>query len=1077
MKKTIQIIAMAMLCLNFTLQAQEPTKHKLLKIPLIKGRILDEKGEALPGASLKIKNTKVALTTSNDGSFTLNNVVPGSTVEVSFIGYEPKDLSIKEGDQSIIVFLKPAQQQLNEVAISTGYQVLPKERSTGSFDQIDNELFNRVTGTGVLDRLDGIASSTIFNRRNPNTNGSETITVRGLSALYYPPGPLIILDNFPYEGKISNLNPNDVESVTVLKDAAAASIWGAKAGNGVIVITTKKGKKGQPLKVNINSNFSVVNKPDLNYYNQISSPDYIDVERFLFDKGYYNNQIDETEFSPLLTPVVSILAKLRAKELTEVQAFGMIDFYRTKDVRNDYARYVYREASQQQYAINLSGGSQQASYYFSAGYDKNLNSLRVSNNDRLSLRSSVIFTPLKNLEIETDLLYTLSNSATYAQESPVGFNTLSFGDRVLYPYASLADESGNALAIDRVFRKDYMDTLLPGKLLDWTYKPLEDMDMNSYTSKAKDMLLNLGLKYKITPVLSAELKYRYEHTGTENMNWQGANSFLTRFTVNKYTQKDGTRPVPLGDIIDPGNDVLNSTGLRGQINAHKVWRDRHELNAIAGAEMRDNKSVSRYYRIYGYNGEFLNVANIDYNGRYETVFDDGASPIPNSNGIEIRTDRFVSLYANAAYSYDGRYVLSGSIRKDAANLFGLKSNKKGVPLWSAGAAWTISKEPFYKLDWLPYLKMRVTYGYSGSVSGAPSAKAIVNYQGDHPLTKIPYGTNTNAPNPSLRWEKTAMLNFGLDFSTRNNRISGSIEYYNKDCSDLYSYSSLDQTTGFASQLINSANMKGNGVDLTLNTKNLSVGNFNWDTRFLFNYNQNRVTKYLYKEQNVNAYITSGGVPNPIEGKHAFAMFSYKFAGLDPATGDPMGYVNGEPSKNYAAIRSTKELNDLQYHGSTVPLYFGSVINTFNYRKFSLSFNISYKFDYYFRRDGLNYSNLFNSGKGNGDFSKRWQKPGDEQSTHVPSMIYPLNGFREDFYAKSSALVERADHIRLQDVTFGYLLSGKNKYFRQIKLYANLSNVGILWRANKSGIDPLMAANQYSFIRPSLTKVFGVTANF
>ncbi|SHG42305.1 SusC/RagA family TonB-linked outer membrane protein [Pedobacter caeni] len=1077
MQKTILTIAMAMLCLNFSLKAQEPTKQKLLKIPLIKGRILDEKGESLPGASVKVKNTKVAVVTSNDGSFTLNNLSSGSVIEVSFIGYEPKELSIKEGDESIIVFLKPTQQQLNEVAISTGYQVLPKERSTGSFDQIDNELFNRSTGTGVLDRLDGVASSTIFDRRDPRLTGKAFIAVRGLSTLNTLPGPLIILDNFPYEGKMENLNPNDVENITILKDAAAASIWGAKAGNGVIVITTKKGKKEQALKLTINSNLSLINKPDLYYYNQISSSDYIDVEKYLFDQGFYDAQIKATVRPPLLTPVVKVLAKLRANEISETAAGQMIGAYRSEDVRRDYTNYVYREGTQQQYALNLSGGGKEVAYYFSAGYDKNLNNLSVSANDRLNLRSSATFYPLKGLEIETGLLYTFSNSATNTTESPIGFNTMLFGSKSLYPYARLADDAGNPLAIERGFRKEYMDKLLPGKLLDWSYKPLEDMKMNSFTSKAKDLLVNLGLKYKLTPVLSAELRYMYEHTGTENLNWQGANSYLTRFTINSYTQKDGSRPIPLGDIINPQNQVFTATGLRGQVNLNKVWKGVHELSAIGGAEIREDKTTFRYYKIFGYNAEFLNVSDIDFTGQYANVFGYGTAKIPNSSGIEILNNRYVSLYANAAYSYDSRYIFSASVRKDAANLFGLKSNKKGVPLWSAGLAWNINKESFYNLEWLPYLKMRLTYGYSGNISGAPSAKAIIAYQGDNYVTGLPFGTNSNAPNPSLRWEKTAMLNLGLDFANRNNRISGSLEYYDKRSSDLYSYSSLDQTTGFAGLLINSANMNGRGIDLSLNTKNLTAGRFSWDTRFLFNYNQNRVAKYLFEESNISNYINSGLAPNPIQGKHAYALFSYKFAGLDPATGDPMGYVNGVASKDYATIRSPKSINDLEYHGSAIPVYFGTLINTFSYRNFSVSFNIGYQFGYYFRREALNYASLFNAGKGAGDFSKRWQKPGDEKITNVPSMIYPLNRSREDFYAASSALVEKGDHIRLNDITAGYLLNNKGKYFKQIRLYANLSNVGVLWSANKVGIDPLLLATQSTLIRPSLTKAFGFTASF
>lgn len=1077
MKKTLRIIVMAMLCLNFNLKAQDPvTKIPPKVISIIKGRVTDEKGEGLLGASVKIKNTGFLVITSNDGSFALNNVIPGSELQVSFLGYETKKVLVNVSDKTLLITLISSQHQLEEVSINTGYQVLPKERSTGSFDKIDNKLFNWSTGGEVLDRLDGVASSVIFNRRNPNATSKGLITIRGISSLYVSPGPLIILDNFPYEGNISNINPNDVESITVLKDAAAASIWGAKAGNGVIVITSKKGVIGQPFKLSVNSNLSLTGKPDLNYYNQITPADYIDVEKYLFDKGFYNSQIATTVRPPLLTPVVILLNKFRNHEITEDQLNSQINFFKNQDVRKDYDKYVYREASKQQYALNMSGGGNQGSYFLSAGYDKNLNNLVVSNNDRLSLRSAINFKPVKKLEIESTLLYTLNNSQSNGQDSPIGFNTLSFGSKLLYPYARLADDAGHPLSIERVYRKEYMDMLLPGKVLDWDYKPLEDIKQNSFSSKSQDILLNVGARYQLNSIFSTEIKYMYERTATETLNWQAANSFLTRYTINSYTQSDGSRPIPVGDIIDPGNTLFSSNGLRGQLNTHKVWSDKHELNLIAGAETRENRTVSRNYRLYGYDNEFLGVANVDFKTQYANLFGLGNSQVPNSNSIDIFTDRFTSLYFNGSYSYDNRYIISASARKDAANLLGLKSNKKGTPLWSAGAAWNINHEGFYKLDWLPVLKLRATYGYSGSVSGAPPAKAIIVYQGDNPVTNLPYGTNSNAPNPSLRWEKIGIMNLGLDFSLKESRLSGSIEYYEKRSKDLYSYSDVDQTIGFTSLLINSANMKGSGIDLILNTKIISARQFKWDTRLLFNYSQNRVTKYLYNQPTINAYITSGSTPNPIKGKHAYAMFSYKFAGLDPETGDPMGYLNGQPSKDYSAIRNTKDINDLDYHGSAVPIYFGSFMTTFSHRNLSLSFNINYQFDYYFKKDGINYNSLFNSGKGHGDFSKRWQKPGDELSTTVPSMIFPLSGLREDFYAKSSALVERGDHIRLQDITMGYTLIPKRGP-QHIKFYANVSNLGILWRKNKSGIDPLMAANQFTYIRPSFTTAFGLTANF
>jgi hypothetical protein len=366
---------------------------------------------------------------------------------------------------------------------------------------------------------------------------------------------------------------------------------------------------------------------------------------------------------------------------------------------------------------------------------------------------------------------------------------------------------------------------------------------------------------------------------------------------------------------------------------------------------------------------------------------------------------------------------------------------------------------------------------------------------DPSKTALPVGTYNVSPvtgfatariqilnNPTLRWEKSAMMNLAIDFAMKRNLISGSIEYYEKTGTDLYGPSPYDYTVWGATSsiIINSASMKGKGIDIILNSKNID-GKFKWYSGFLFNYNTNKVTKYYSASANqITSKINSAQSIAPVIGKPVYAIAAYKWGGLD-SIGNPRGYVNGKLSTDYIAIVTEGTLKgvdgNLVYMGPSSPPFFGSVTNSFLWKNFSLSVLLNYKIGYYFRKSSLSYPQLVN-GLGHKDYAKRWQKPGDELSTNVPSFIYPINSSsrrRDDFYNASEILVLKADHIRLQYINLSYSLE-KAKFkklpFKDLQVYANAANLGILWRANKENLDP-----EYpSSIPTEKTWTFGIRAN-
>ncbi|MGK9123924.1 SusC/RagA family TonB-linked outer membrane protein [Olivibacter sp. SA151] len=1031
----------------------------------IEGTVLSRNGvKPIEHVTLQALPSKIRVETNEQGRFRMDVSASDTALYVKHMGYAPKQMALS-ASSVLHILLDRDVNELKEVTVSTGYERIPLERATGSFQQVDSSLFNRAVGTDIISRLKDVTAGTYFADRFSNLSMNEggrpssDLTIRGISTLQAGVrGPLIVLDDFPYEGDISNINPNDIESITLLRDAAASSIWGARAGNGVIVITTKKGRDNKPIQFTFNSNVNITEKPNLMADHVISSADFIELERYLFDKGFYNNQ-ERSASKPSLSPVVELLIKHRDGFLETDALQAELDALRGKDVRRDFMDYMYRKAINQQHAFSATGGGRNYNFNFSLGYDKNLQSMISNQYDRLTLRANQQFRFSKKLELTTSILYTLSNAYAPGSTGAFTYGSARLGSRDLPPYTSLADEQGNPLYFARDVRQSYIDTAGNGKLLDWNFSPLAEARMDGRKSTDNDLLANFTLRYQLITPLSLELKYQYQRNMGSREELADLDRYFTRDLINRYTQINGNQvlyPVPMGAILNKEDMLVNAHQARAQANFNHSWQDVHQLVALAGAEIRQTASASHSHRTYGFDDDLLTyTSNMDFVSRFPIYGNlSGPTTIPNPLSFSESMNRFVSVYANASYTYSGRYTLSGSARRDASNLFGVATNQKWTPLWSLGMAWNVMEEAFMRVDWLDKLKLRATYGYSGNIGSGVSAYTTLSY--------LPNSSSFNLnllnayisspPNPTLRWEKVSTLNLGLDFAVLNNRLNGSIDYYRKSTSDLFGPFTLEPTTGVATLTMNVASTTTKGIDLQLNTTN-TKGLIGWSSNLLFSHNQNRVDEYFMRRSSSNSYISTGLIAVP--GYDAFPVFSYRWGGLDGETGDPLGYWNGELSKDYANIVRNTPLEEMEYHGSSRPRYFGSIRNNFQYKQWGLSFNIAYFFDYFFRRTGLNYNSLLNTGSGHGDYAARWQQPGDENRTDVPSFQYPNNTNRNSFYLGSATLIEKGDHIRLQDIRLDYTVQPRflQGTVKQLKAFVYASNLGVLWRANKRGLDP------------------------
>ena len=1038
--------------------------------------VIQDSASQKPLTGVMITDFKTNYTAISDsiGHFSLRGNT-GDTISVSHLNYTPLSQTVPDSSAPLIINLERSSNTLEQVIVNTGYQSLPAERSTGSFTHLDNNALHLQRGTYILDRLNGIANGVLFPTNKTNT---PALLVRGQGSLIGSKSPLIVVDNFPYEGDINNINPNDVASVTILKDAAAASIWGTRAGNGVIVITTKKGRFGHQPTLELNANIIASAKPDLSYYPQMNSSDYIDVEQMLFDAGAYNDYDDLYPlfgYYPALPPVVELLLAEKKGTISAGQAQQQIDAYRNHDVRDDYKKYLYRGKLNQQYALSLDGGSNNLSYLFSLGYDNNISGLDAIDR-RLTLRLNNSFRPTKNLEVTTTFVYTGGQQ----QSGRPAYNSIRvYGAAV--PYLQLADEKGQPLPLAIDYRKAYTDTAGNGYLQDWNYYPLTDYLHNTTQSNTNDILGDIGLRYSLGKEFVAEMKYHYEKQQSDDNNLADKESYAARSLTNYFTQLDQHTgyiyyAVPPGGILNTTANTMENQDGRLQLNYHHD-QGIHDLNIIAGGELREIYTKITTNTLYGYDDATLQSAAVDFVNPYPDYVDGSPSYINNGFSLTELRDRYISVYGNAGYTLRQRYTLTLSGRKDASNLFGVNTNDKWKPLWSAGAGWTPSKEGFYKLQWLPYLKLRGTYGFSGNADQTRSAVTTFFLTDGAPLTNLPYAIVNRYANPDLRWEKTRTINLGLDFALKNDIINGSIEYYFKRGTDLFGSAPIDYTAGLGRNIIvtNNAATAGHGADIQLQTK--TFGHMlQFKVGMIFNYYSDQITRLYNAAQSAYSFVQNGTLTGNIEGKPLFSVISYRWAGLDPLTGDPQGYLDSKISTDYAAITgNTNGLRSLEYNGPALPVYSGALTPAISWRQLSLTANITCKMGYYFRQSSINYSDLFASGNGHADYARRWQKAGDEKNTNVPSMQYPADPDRDNFYLNSSATVHRADNIRLQFVNLSYSLNNTNIKlpFHSLTTYLNITNPGIIWKAYKSNIDP-----DYGDSFPPLTTcTLGVTARF
>lgn len=935
----------------------------------ITGRVLEAaSGEVLPGATVFIdpdapeaKNYNPAGTvTDGNGRFEL--VLPATIqyVVVSFIGFEALKADIS-GKTEFTFRLQEDVKQLGEVTvISTGYQQIDKRKSTAAITTIKADDIKRV-GVPTLDQmLEGQVAGLLATPTNGAPGAPAKMRVRSTVSLTGSTDPLWVMDGMILEGNdipsnfgdkdnidelyntsIGGVNPADIEDITILKDAAATSIYGAKAANGVIVVTTKKGRKGKP-RVSLSGGVFYTLKPDLGKLNLMNASEKVGFELGLAARSDLDYRSEYGSVSRILSRYGQWDA-LRTNGFGGISAQAQQDIHALRNINTDWGNVIYRNAVNQQYNLSISGGSDLATYYFSGGYYNEEGTTRQTGFERYNLTMKTDFNLFKNLKAGVSLFLTDTKRKSYLTDADAFINPSNYS-RNANPYLQVRDRNGNYVYDQDI--EGYSD-----RHVDFNY--LEEMNNTDYTLKNRSVKPLIFLDYKVTSWLKllTQFSMQLEHTAIEKI--ADANTYYVRKYREKTRGNDGSYFLPQGGIIQNTTKDINQYQWKLQGEFNKLFAGRHAVNFMAGVEMRQSKTTDIMTRGFGYDPNSLTTKPLVFpEGSTQT---DAADFRQYSKGFV--EDRFLSLYMTGSYTFDNRYTFFGSLRYDGSNMFGVERKYKYLPLWSVSGAWNINRESFLQdTEWLSELKLRASYGVQGNVDKNTSPEIVGDWQN---IEILPGDNESNIivnspPNQYLRWEKTSNWNGGLDFGVLNNRITLTADVYRRVSDNLIGMRSLPGENGFIFSNMNWAKLTNKGYELSLSTVNVKTKDFKWAMDFNIAHNQSKVNRVNVRD---DSYEPSK------EGYSVGALFSLKTAGLDENGlqmfynkkgekvsfydfyGLEYGYMMGGIIPFLKSRLSAEEYRDLfTYEGTTEPKFTGGWINRFYYKNFDLAVSASFVLD-------------------------------------------------------------------------------------------------------------------------------------
>jgi TonB-linked SusC/RagA family outer membrane protein len=1065
----------------------QPNAAETLPPPIdIRGRVVNEEGEPLEGVTVSVKGSQNATFTNANGEFQLKNVDANATLVFTSIAVEDYELKIN-GKKNLSVSLKTKVSAMGNVVIAanTGYQTISKERAPGAFDVVGQDILSKRPVSNISTALQGIVPGM---QAKENLDGSVDFLIRGTSSLYANTQPLVVVDGFPVSSSdFSDINPNDVESVTVLKDASAASIWGARSANGVIVITTKKPKIGKnKINIEVNAFTRVSNMIDLDQVmTQATSSEQIKYERLAWENEWLFNPYAQsfTEIGKSLTLGQELLFANKNGLISTEQMNKGLDSLARINNRDQFKNQLMRHGILNQFNLSLSSATDRSRSYASLMYENKKEGFKKRGYDRLLLNFNNQYQVTDFLQVQFGANIQYKKTETSGAE---------VGDlQQLSPYETLLNPDGSYSTNLRNWNREQMALLPLSKFpyADWSYNLLREVNGRSYKSEDISARLQGGLNVRILKSLNFDAKIQYEKRRINNENYDSEETFYVRNLVNQYTEYDnatktvGISYLPKGGILRSGNSDLESYVIRNQLNFNKSFSSQHQIVAIAGMEISRYLTTSRSNPYaYGYFPEKLQstVPQYGYGSSVDRFKDFRGTTVTSLSGGNTTfgwgLDKYVSYYGNASYTYNSKYTLSGSIRNDASNFITDDPDLRWAPLWSVGAMWNLKREDFMnKVDFVDRLNVRLTYGKNGNVEKSTSPKTLISVSNALSATTGTITASiTDNGNPLLSWERTSTTNLGIDFSLFRDRLFGKLDLYNKLGENIMGTVALPAATGTTSQRFNNAQIINRGVEIELGTKMRISNAIDYSTSVSYAYNWNRIDKLYFPALYAYAMIDGAFV----EGRPVGSVYSYTYAGMIDGIPHVAGPKGAPSTFNSAALHNRGlGLQFLNYEGTQTPPHTLGWINNFSAYNFNVVVLFVGKMGGVYRNPTFNFATTIGSNK---TFVDKYVADVYAGDPNIPQFANPkeTQTYLWDRYTPYlSGLIESSSYIECKEIDLEYNLPSRiAKAIRMdnLKVFAQVRDLGLLWKANSKGYNPdwLPGSN-----RPVTTYMFGVNLKF
>ncbi|WP_417871992.1 MULTISPECIES: SusC/RagA family TonB-linked outer membrane protein [Flavobacteriaceae] len=1060
----------------------------------ISGIVKDTHGTPLPGVTVVIKGTTIGVSTDFDGKYTLN-VASGKNVTLVFslLGMETQEKAVSANKKVVNVTLAEASEQLDEVVItSDGYRKIDRRLFTGAATKVNKE--DLLQGMPDVSRaLEGKVAGVSVQNVSGTFGAAPKIRVRGASSIFGDTKPLWVVDGVVLEdvvdvspdqlssgdaatligSSVAGLNADDIESFQILKDASATALYGARAMNGVIVITTKKGKSGK-INISYKGEQTLRAKPTYKNYNIMNSVDQMSVYRELESKGWLNHaEISRQSNGGVYKKMYDLIntynpstGKFGLENTPEARAKFLQSYERNN---TDWFDVLFRNSIIQNHSLSLSGGTDKGNFYFSTSFyndegwtladDVSRFTVNAKANVKVSDRLKIGFLTRGSIRQQTapGTFKRSKNPVDGAYDRNFDINPFSFAlntSRVLKPY----DDNGNY----EYYRMNYAP-----------FNIIEELENNQIEMDVLDLKVQGNLDYQITDDLDysfvGSLRYvksTQEHKITEKSNLANAYRADDTYEIassNRFLFSDLANPnalpvvvLPKGGFYNRKDDLLFNYYFRNSLNWNKTYNDKHILNVLVGQELKYSNRENSFFDGVGYQYDRGGIPFIDYRFIQQQV-QSGFSYY----GMQEYRDRFLAYFSTASYSYNRKYTFNGTFRYDGSNLLGKSKSARWLPTWNVSGSWNAHEEDFLAdSDVISYLTLRGTYGLTASMGPARNSSLILMNQ----ISDRPYDSERESQmfiqsleNSELTWEKQFETNLGVDLGLYNNRINLSLDAYKRNGFDLIGNIRTSGIGGEFYKFANYADMESKGVEFTLGTKNIQGKNFSWNTNLTFAYNKNEITN-LKSSPNVFDLVQSTG--GALENYPVRGLFSIPFAGLNEEGIPTFINENGEVSTD---VNFQSENTDfLKYEGPIDPKVTGGLTNTFKYKNFKLNAFVSYQYGNKIRLHPSFKARYSDLDALPNEFKNRWVLPGDEKLTDVPVILsdraYDVNYERTyNAYNYSDARVADGSFIRMKEISLSYdfpklVLDNLGLSNAQIRLQG--SNLFLLYSDKKlNGQDP------------------------